>query len=86
MPRLRTKKDCLLCQAEEKTKRHADEEDWWCADCERCGVPMFVWRSHKFPTLTQQRRLINLAKAMFPKGVLDMARRSIPDHYHFHVR
>lgn len=83
---LSLRSNCPLCHAEEKTRRYANEDEWWAADCQTCGVPMFVWRSHTFPNEYEQDALVKQAEKMFPGKRLDMERRQIENHWHFHCR
>ena len=77
---------CELCNLIKITHWYFDEDDFAVMDCKRCKVPMYVWKDHEFPTVDDINMLISHANKHFPNGTLDFKRRSIPSHFHFHVR
>ena len=84
---------CDLCEAARITPWHHEDEVCWVADCEICGVPMVVWKSHGNqppPDEVEHMRgaLAAVADRRFgPEGwSLDSVMRQIPDHFHAHAR
>ena len=83
--------DCLLCQAEQITPWHFEDEQCWVADCMVCATPMIVWRTHGLPDDELERALLErlgaVAAERYPAGYwIDGERRRIPDHWHAHAR
>ncbi len=75
------------------THWYHEDEHCWVADCEICGVPMAVWRSHGTdpPPPVRAHLLASLeaaARERFGEGgyVVDERMRNIPDHFHAHAR
>lgn len=86
----RSPKPCELCEAKPITPRYWEDAICWIADCKQCpGVPMAVFKPHGTqPTRRQFEHMVELLK-MCGKGrryELDDSMRSIPDHYHVHLR
>ena len=78
---------CSLCILKIKTNLYYECEDFTVLDCMSCKVPMYVWKVHSmFPTVIQQRIMYDDAKKRFPNKRIDLARRKIPEHFHFHMR
>lgn len=84
---------CDLCQAARITPWHHEDETCWVADCEICGVPMVVWRSHgpvppKEEVEHMLARLTEVAERVFGGRAfkIDRVMRQIPDHFHAHAR
>jgi hypothetical protein len=76
---------CDLCEAAVITKRYADDELCWIADCEICLVPMIVWREHSATPSDEiraelARRLAVVADEVLGEGgwKLDDNMRNIP--------
>jgi hypothetical protein len=69
-----------------------DDEVCWIAECESCGVPMVVWKSHSAdppPAVREYllKRLQDVAGVHGPTPFwIDETLRTIPDHYHAHAR
>jgi len=80
------KNNCSLCSLEKKTHWYFENEFYIVCDCLKCKVPMFVWKSHKFPAQDQIDWMIREANLMFPNRTIDVSRKSVLDHYHFHCR
>jgi len=78
--------DCLLCILEKKTKIYYENKLYTILDCATCNVPMYVWKSHEFPTVKQRIEMYSDANKRFPDRKLDLVRRQIPEHFHFHMR
>jgi hypothetical protein len=84
---------CDLCEAARLTAWHHEDDVCWVADCEVCGVPMVVWRSHG-PTPPpgdvehMLARLAEVADRELGSGTwhVDRTMRQIPDHFHAHAR
>jgi hypothetical protein len=86
-------KPCQLCQAKRVTRRYHEDAICWVADCKQCGpgVPMVVYREHGTPpTPSHLEHMIETLKLCAPprRGgyALDGSMRSIPDHFHIHLR
>jgi|GEM_PF-1316548 len=80
---------CELCDNERVTTRHYEDAVVWAADCKTCGVPMVVLRRHSTkPTKEELKVAMDVARqlAKATGGKIDKKRRSIPDHWHVHVR
>ena len=77
---------CDLCKAEKLTNWYEDNAVFWCADCKICLLPMIVFREHEEPTPEQYIYMIQWAKERFPELYIDMRRKRIKDHFHFHMR
>jgi len=85
------RRGCQLCDAEQLTSWHFQDEDCWVADCIVCGTPMIVWRTHGLPDSVLESdllgRLERIAGERYPHGFwIDPKRRKIPDHWHAHAR
>lgn len=84
---------CDLCEAARITSWYHEDEICWVADCEICGVPMVVWRSHgtappKDELEHMLARLEEVAEEQFSgrRYEIDRVMRQIPDHFHAHAR
>jgi hypothetical protein len=91
LARLSTKEPCELCDARELTRRYHEDRVCWVADCKTCGVPMVVYKVHgEKPSGSSRRHMLKTLLACAPprRGgwELDLVRRSIPDHFHAHLR
>jgi hypothetical protein len=83
---------CELCEAVPFTEWYHSDDLCWIADCDSCGVPMVVWRTHD-PAPSPEVRAVLLerltavvtARSDQPFWIDDTL-RSIPDHYHAHAR
>jgi len=84
---------CDLCAAQRVTTWYVEDDSCWVADCEICGVPMAVWRTHGVDPPSEVREHLLAVLAQIARGrfgaegyVLDERMRNIPDHYHVHAR
>ena len=79
---------CPLCKDNFKrvTFWYYENQYFVICDCIACKVPMYVWRSHNFPSREQARQMIDDAECRFPGKTIDVSRRQVPNHFHFHVR
>ena len=77
---------CPLCNLEKKTNWHFANDKFVVCDCQTCGCPMYVWRKHKLPDNHDIVEMIQHAKKNFPGRTLDFNRKSVKNHYHFHIR
>ena len=82
---------CQLCDAEQVTPWHFQDDDCWVADCMVCATPMIVWRIHGLPDARVESELLARLEAVaatrYPDGYwIDGERRRIPDHWHAHAR
>jgi len=78
---------CPLCDLEKKTHWYHENESFVVCECLSCEVPMYVWKSHVLvPTVVEQRTMYDDAKKRFPDRKIDLVRRGVPDHFHFHCR
>lgn len=55
-------------------------------DCKSCRVPMVVFVSHEEPSKPGLRYAVKVATQLFPNRRIDMNRRKVSDHPHFHMR
>ena len=78
--------NCPLCKLEKLTEWFFECKTFVVIECCTCHVPMYVWRSHIFPSWNQIEAMISDAKSRFPEWRIDFRRRKISDHYHFHLR
>jgi len=84
--------DCELCEATPFTEWFHSDELCWIADCDSCGVPMVVWRSHDPAPPDEIRAALHerLTEVVTARSTdpfwIDDTLRSIPDHYHAHAR
>jgi hypothetical protein len=84
---------CELCEAARLTTWYHEDEVCWVADCEVCGVPMVVWRTHGADPPDEAHahmveQLTRVADGVLGAGrwSLDAVMRQIPDHFHAHAR
>lgn len=86
------KNNCRLCQAKKLSfwyypnSTEEDKDIFWCAVCTTCREPMVVYKWHNEPSDKEVKYLIDWAKEWFPLRIPDFQRRTIPDHFHFHLR
>lgn len=86
--------ECPLCKLEKLTEWYYEDPDgrFVILDCKTCGVPMAVLREHTMDVDVDLRFEMceQLAKVAFQKYQFDWflsaVPRSIPDHFHAHVR
>ncbi|MEY4366197.1 MAG: hypothetical protein RLZZ305_1541 [Actinomycetota bacterium] len=84
--------ECELCEAARMTEWFHEDDEMWIAECEACGVPMVVWRTHDPhpPEDVKARlhaRLLEIVDVHWDMDVrIDDNMRTIPDHYHAHAR
>lgn len=83
---------CELCEATPFTEWFHNDELCWIAECDSCGVPMVVWRTHDPAPPPEIRQALHdrLTAVMEARDAgafwIDDTLRSIPDHYHAHAR
>jgi hypothetical protein len=77
---------CELCNLEHLTLWYFEEDDFIVCDCKTCKVPVYIWREHSFPSELEVKMMKQHAKEHFPDYTIDMKRRKIPNHFHFHCR
>ena len=84
---------CELCEEARLTTWYHEDDVCWVADCEVCGVPMVVWRTHGTAPPAPDRahmveQLTKVADQVLGAGTwsLDDVMRQIPDHFHAHAR
>lgn len=84
---------CPLCDAAPITRRYAETDLAWVADCAVCGVPMVVWRHHGTePTDAEHLDMLDMLDEVAidrfgdQRWLVDQERRSIPQHWHAHAR
>ena len=84
--------DCELCEAAPFTEWFHSDELCWIAECDSCGVPMVVWRTHDPAPASDIRRMLHDRLTTVMESLssdpfwIDDTLRSIPDHYHAHAR
>ena len=84
-------RECPLCRLAAGRDRVSRVwyEDGFCVvvTCRSCGVPMVVLKRHTAEANCREvSRLLRVVMRLFPGRRVDFRRRSIPDHYHLHVR
>jgi hypothetical protein len=86
-------RSCELCEAARLTAWYHEDEVCWVADCEICGVPMVVWRTHG--TEPAEGDLAHMLEVLgraaddvlgAGRWSVDRTMRQIPDHFHAHAR
>jgi len=77
---------CPLCNLKKKTHWYFENDKYIICDCLTCKVPMYVWKSHEFPTIQQRIKMYSDAQRRFPNRELSLLRRTVPGHFHFHMR
>lgn len=84
---------CELCVHAPVTRWYHADTLCWVADCKACGVPMVVMRRHTTNPSPSERDhmeglLLKVGRRKNPRGrwALDRRRRSIPRHWHAHLR
>lgn len=78
---------CPLCRREARTKHHFEDDVLWVVDCLTCGVPMVVLKRHvATPTDWERAYAKRIGEALFPEARFDDTPRSIPEHWHAHLR
>ena len=84
--------ECELCSASRLTTWWFEDDLCWVAECDSCGVPMVVWKSHDPDPPVEVKtalweRLSEVADLHGPQRYwIDDRLRTIPDHYHAHAR
>jgi hypothetical protein len=92
LSRAQLRQACELCEAKPITRRYHEDAICWVADCKSCGpVPMVVYKEHGVmpPPVHLQHMVEVLRLCGRPRRggyVVDSERRSIPDHFHAHLR
>ena len=85
---------CELCDPiERKTKwywpldeEYLDKTNWRILDCDKCKVPMIVYKEHdKLPTMDELMFVLLQAYSLGITGRIRMEQSKIKDHFHFHV-
>ncbi len=78
---------CKLCNLEHKSIWHYEDEYFVVCDCKKCRVPMIVLKRHDTElTPYESQRLIELLTKFAERKRVSFVRRSIPDHWHMHIR
>lgn len=79
---------CPLCSVWDDEPMRARVGDWILTNCKTCpgNPPMFVYRYHTEPSKKELNSIVEKAKKMFPTKHVDLKRRSLPEHPHFHCR
>jgi hypothetical protein len=82
---------CELCEAKPITRRYHEDGICWVADCKQCGVPMVVYRAHGvMPPKQHFEHMIGLLQLCGRPSrdgyYVDLERRTIPEHWHAHLR
>jgi hypothetical protein len=82
--------ECELCQARPETRIYYQDALCWVADCKSCGTPMVVLRRHSTtPTPDEVAVMVKLLVEAAPPDQelkIDFQRRSVPGHWHAHLR
>jgi len=84
--------ECELCAADRVTDWFHEDDQCWVAECEACGTPMVVWKTHATDPPTDVREVLHghlrqVTAAEFDyEPWIDENMRSIPTHYHAHAR
>lgn len=86
------KPNCPLCKGEKKSPWFypidaKDEQDiFFCCICISCKDVLIVYKWHNEPSDKEVENMIKWAKDNFPYRMPDLNRRTIKDHFHFHMR
>lgn len=85
--------NCDLCEAAHITPWFFENETCWIAECEVCGVPMVVWKSHgSSPSKELKAAMLSALEGVARREIgdggyrIDAVMRQIPDHFHAHAR
>lgn len=85
--------DCDLCEAAHITPWFFEDDTCWIAECEVCGVPMVVWKSHgSSPSNEVRAAMLSALERVAEREIgvgayrIDAVMRQIPDHFHAHAR
>lgn len=79
---------CRLCSGHDRTTT-IYHEDKVCVvvECRTCRVPMAVLKRHTPEANCREvAYLLRVCMRLFPGRRVDFKRRSIPEHYHLHMR
>jgi len=78
---------CDLCDLKKKTLWYYEDEYFIVCDCKKCRVPMIVLKRHDTElTPYESQRLLKLLTKFAERKRVSFVRRSIPDHWHMHIR
>lgn len=78
---------CPLCAREPKTRHYYEDDVLWVVECLTCRVPMVVIKRHSpDPTPEEYEYAKRLGFRLFPERSFDDRPRSIPGHWHAHLR
>ena len=83
---------CALCKRERLTTWYYDIGDWWVASCVTCKDPIVVYIHHTMYVPMAHLDYIykalrdGLFSAQPTMANYNFHRKSIPDHYYFHIR
>jgi protein-tyrosine phosphatase len=84
---------CELCQGKRVMPRFYEDHACWLTLCKTCRVPMAVLRRHSTKPTAEERQF--MVESLFKIGdklapgqawKLDLKRRTIPSHWHAHLR
>ena len=81
--------NCQLCKAEHLTEWLYEDQTCWVAVCSTCNPDVIVvYRNHgTYVPEAPLAHMLSVARRLFgDKLLLDFTMRSIPEHFHFHVR
>lgn len=80
---------CPLCERKLITKLYYEDGDLWVVDCKTCGVPMVVMKGHStFIADEDYSYMMHKIQEIFGETgyIVDSEMRTIPEHYHVHLR
>lgn len=82
--------DCSLCDLHEEGEQsgpvHFEDDICVIVDCKTCNVPMVVLKRHTtVPTEQEQQHMVRQLSKQ-GRGKIDKRRRTVPDHWHAHLR
>lgn len=83
--------NCDLCELKQITKWYRNSDTFAVLDCVNCNVPMIVLKRHTTQITKNeydilQNLLFDLESYEGISGIHDYEMRSIPHHWHMHIR
>ena len=81
-------KICHLCERKRATHWYHEDDICWICECKTCHTPMVVLKAHRKPIKNELEHMLNKARELFnmKTHTFDFNTRSVPDHFHFHLR
>lgn len=78
--------DCPFCVREVKTHFFYEDQFIWVVLCEKCNVPLIVWKDHaRYLEPKELTYVWLMMKKLFNTTEIDTTMYSIGEHWHTHV-